>query len=110
MCLAIPMQVVEINGFNAKCEAKGVHRDVSLFMLQDEEVAPGGDVLLEGAALGLLEAVEGGAVGHGHGVVAEVRRELAGRLRGRHGVHQHVGARVPRLLADEGLELLRARE
>lgn len=30
------MQICEINGFVATCEAKGVFRDVSLFMLQDE--------------------------------------------------------------------------
>lgn len=36
MCLGIPMQICEINGFVARCEAKGVQRDVSLFMLQDE--------------------------------------------------------------------------
>ena len=41
MCLGIPMQVIEINGFNARCEAKGVEREVSLFMLQDEDVKPG---------------------------------------------------------------------
>jgi hydrogenase expression/formation protein HypC len=39
MCLAIPMQVREIDGFVACCEAKGVQRDVSLFMLQDEPVS-----------------------------------------------------------------------
>ena len=32
------MQVCEINGFVATCQAKGVFRDVSLFMLQDEAV------------------------------------------------------------------------
>lgn len=36
MCLAIPMQIESIEGFTARCEAKGVKRDVSLFMLQDE--------------------------------------------------------------------------
>ncbi|MGB5290244.1 MAG: HypC/HybG/HupF family hydrogenase formation chaperone [Lysobacterales bacterium] len=36
MCLGIPMQIREINGFASTCEAKGVFRDVSLFMLQDE--------------------------------------------------------------------------
>ncbi len=30
------MQIREINGFASTCEAKGVFRDVSLFMLQDE--------------------------------------------------------------------------
>ena len=39
MCLGIPMQICEINGFVANCEAKGVQRDVSLFMLQDEPLA-----------------------------------------------------------------------
>jgi hydrogenase expression/formation protein HypC len=39
MCLAIPMQIIEIDGYVARCEAKGVRRDVSLFMLQDEKLA-----------------------------------------------------------------------
>jgi hydrogenase expression/formation protein HypC len=38
MCLAIPMRIVEIDGFTARCEAKGVQREVSLFMLQHEAV------------------------------------------------------------------------
>lgn len=41
MCLAIPMQVVEINGYNARCEAKGIEREVSLFLLQGEPVEVG---------------------------------------------------------------------
>jgi hydrogenase expression/formation protein HypC len=36
MCLAIPMQIDSIDGYTARCQAKGVWRDVSLFMLQDE--------------------------------------------------------------------------
>ena len=36
MCLAIPMKVTHIDGFKARCVAKGVERDVSLFLLQDE--------------------------------------------------------------------------
>lgn len=39
MCLGIPMQIVSIDGYNARCQARGVLRDVSLFMLQDEPVA-----------------------------------------------------------------------
>jgi hydrogenase expression/formation protein HypC len=38
MCLGIPMQVKSIDGFNALCEARGVERDVSLFMMQDDNV------------------------------------------------------------------------
>lgn len=40
------MQIVEINGFNALCQAKGVKRDVSLFMMQDEPLEPGDFVLI----------------------------------------------------------------
>jgi hydrogenase expression/formation protein HypC len=38
MCLGIPMQIKSIDGFMAHCEAKGVNRDVSLFMMQEEEL------------------------------------------------------------------------
>jgi len=41
MCLGIPMKVVEIEDFMARCEAKGIMRDVSLFMLQHENIEPG---------------------------------------------------------------------
>jgi hydrogenase expression/formation protein HypC len=32
------MQIKSIDGFTAHCEAKGVKRDVSLFMMQEEEL------------------------------------------------------------------------
>ena len=40
MCLGIPMRIQEIDGFIAHCEAKGVTRDVNLFMLQYEDLEP----------------------------------------------------------------------
>lgn len=40
------MQIVEINGFNARCEAKGVEREVSLFMLQHETTNVGDFVMV----------------------------------------------------------------
>jgi len=46
MCLGIPMRVVGIDGFIAHCEAKGVARDVSLFLLQHEPVAAGDYVMV----------------------------------------------------------------
>ena len=33
------MQIKSIDGFMAHCEAKGVTRDVSLFMMQDDKLA-----------------------------------------------------------------------
>lgn len=35
MCLAIPMRIEAIDGYVAHCQAKGVGREVSLFLLQD---------------------------------------------------------------------------
>jgi hydrogenase expression/formation protein HypC len=46
MCLGIPMQVVAIDGYLARCSAKGVERDVSLFLLQEEPPLPGEFVLV----------------------------------------------------------------
>ena len=38
MCLGIPMQIKSIDGFTAICEAKGVTRDVNLFMMQEDKL------------------------------------------------------------------------
>lgn len=38
MCLGIPMQIKSIEGYTARCEAKGVERDVNLFMMQEEQL------------------------------------------------------------------------
>ena len=46
MCLGIPMEVKEINGFTAHCEARGVGREVSLFMLQHEPIKVGDFVVV----------------------------------------------------------------
>lgn len=35
MCLGMPMQVSQINSYVACCTAKGVERDVNLFLMQD---------------------------------------------------------------------------
>jgi hydrogenase expression/formation protein HypC len=46
MCLAVPMKITRIDGFTANCEAKGIEREVSLFMLQGEPIAVGDHVLI----------------------------------------------------------------
>jgi hydrogenase expression/formation protein HypC len=46
MCLGIPMRVMECDGFIARCEAKGIVRTVSLFLLQHEPVEPGDHVMV----------------------------------------------------------------
>jgi hydrogenase expression/formation protein HypC len=46
MCLAVPMQITKIEGFNAHCATKGIERDVSLFLLQDEVIKVGDYLLI----------------------------------------------------------------
>ena len=40
------MQVKSIDGYQCVCEARGVEREVSLFMMQGESVSPGDYVLI----------------------------------------------------------------
>ena len=59
MCLAVPMQINQIEGFEARCSVKGVERSVSLFMLQNETVKPGDWVLIHvGYAIQVISAKE----------------------------------------------------
>ena len=46
MCLGIPMEVIAVDGFLARCSAQGIERDVSLFLLQDEPVSIGEFVMV----------------------------------------------------------------
>lgn len=46
MCLGVPMQIIDIDGCNAFCEAKGVRREVSLYLVQGEQVAIGDFVMV----------------------------------------------------------------
>jgi hydrogenase expression/formation protein HypC len=59
MCLGIPMQVKEIDGFMAHCEAGGVEREVSLFMLPEDTVQAGDYVIVHvGYAIQKITAQE----------------------------------------------------
>ena len=40
------MQIMAIDGFTAHCEAKGVQRDVNLFLLQDQPLSVGDFVMV----------------------------------------------------------------
>lgn len=46
MCLGVPMKIVEIDGFTARCEARGIERTASLFLLQHEDVQVGDMVMI----------------------------------------------------------------
>jgi len=46
MCLAVPMKITSIDGFDCTCEAKGIERQVSLFMMQGEPLEQGDHILV----------------------------------------------------------------
>jgi len=46
MCLGVPMRIMEINGYSARCEARGIERNASLFLLQHEELQVGDLVMI----------------------------------------------------------------
>jgi hydrogenase expression/formation protein HypC len=57
MCLGIPMRVVTKDRFRARVEARGVYRDVSLLLLQDEELELGEYVMVHaGSAIQKMSA------------------------------------------------------
>ena len=59
MCLAVPMQIVSIAGCVARCEAKGVKRNVSLTLLDGREAVVGNHVLVHvGYAIQAITAAE----------------------------------------------------
>lgn len=57
MCLAIPMQIVQINGLNAEVEVDGVRRKVRLDLLPNAQL---GDYVLvhAGMAIALMDEQE----------------------------------------------------
>ena len=59
MCLAVPMTIKTIDGSACVCEARGIEREVSLFMMQGEELSPGDNVLVHvGYAIQKVSAEE----------------------------------------------------
>jgi hydrogenase expression/formation protein HypC len=46
MCLAVPMKITAIDGFLCTCEARGIEREVSLFMMRDDGLEIGDNILV----------------------------------------------------------------
>ena len=40
------MRIIEINGFSARCEARGIERQASLFLMQHEDLQVGDMVMI----------------------------------------------------------------
>ena len=67
------MRVVERDGFVARCEAKGIERTVSLFLLQHEEIAPGDHVMVH-----VGYAIQKMSRSRGHERMGALRRDAGG--------------------------------
>jgi hydrogenase expression/formation protein HypC len=53
------MQIESIDGFMCRCAARGIEREVSLFMLQGEDLEPGDHILVHvGYAIQKVSAEE----------------------------------------------------
>ncbi|MCP5158619.1 MAG: HypC/HybG/HupF family hydrogenase formation chaperone [Gammaproteobacteria bacterium] len=50
MCIAIPAQVLEVNGLHARVERCGEQLEVSLLLLTEESVTPGDYLIIQAGA------------------------------------------------------------
>ena len=59
MCLGVPMRINEIDGFAARCEARGIERKANLILLQHENLQVGDMVMIHvGNAIQKMTEVE----------------------------------------------------
>lgn len=59
MCLAIPMQITQIDGGTARATARGIERDIDLMLVEDQGITIGDFVIVHvGYALHRLEPDE----------------------------------------------------
>jgi len=59
MCLAIPMQIKQIDGHHASCSARGITRDVNTFMFEHGHLKPGDYVMVHvGYAIQKIDPTE----------------------------------------------------
>lgn len=62
MCFGVPMQIQSIDGFLARCTAKGVEREANLFLLQHDRPAVGDYVVVHlGHAIDRVSPAEAAA-------------------------------------------------
>jgi hydrogenase expression/formation protein HypC len=79
MCLAIPMRVLECDEFLARCEAKGIERKVSLFLLQHDPVEPGDHVMVHvGYAIQKISEVDAMSTWNLYDEMLEAEEEMGG--------------------------------
>ena len=76
MCLGIPMRIVAVDGDVAHCDANGVGREVSLFLLPEGSVAVGDYVMVHvGYAIQVVDACEARSVWELHDAMMNQGRD-----------------------------------
>lgn len=86
MCLGVPMRVMEIDGYAAVCEARGIRRKANLFLLQHEELRVGDMVLIHvGNAIQKMTEEEAGSAWELYDEMLAQESRLAKETAGRRG-------------------------
>lgn len=81
MCLGIPMQIQSVDGFVARCTAKGAEREVNLFMLQDESIGVGDYVVVHlGHAISRMSAEDAAAAWEIYDAMLAAEDEIGVRI------------------------------
>jgi hydrogenase expression/formation protein HypC len=80
MCLGVPMRIIEIEGFQARCEARGIERQANLFLLQHEDLKVGDMVMIHvGNAIQKMSEEEARSAWELYDEMLERERELSER-------------------------------
>jgi len=79
MCLGVPMRIVEINGYQARCEARGIERQANLFLLQHEDLQVGDLVMIHvGNAIQKMSEEEAASAWEIYDEMLRLEQERAG--------------------------------
>jgi hydrogenase expression/formation protein HypC len=80
MCLGVPMRIIDVNGFAARCEAKGIERQVNLFLMQHEDLGVGDMVMVHvGNAIQKISEAEAQSVWDAYDEMLTMEDQVRGR-------------------------------
>lgn len=82
MCLAVPMQVVAVDGWLAQCEAQGARRVVNLMLLDGLDIRPGDHLVVHGG--NAIERISAKRAAEAWSLYAEMLAAADGHEKGPH--------------------------
>lgn len=81
MCLGIPMRITAVNGYSATCEAKGISRNVNLFLVQHEDLTIGDLVMVHvGNAIQKMNETEAKLAWETYDEIEELEKQALKKL------------------------------